>query len=340
MFQHSTTVTRSQCSSMFLEFLTSAAKVFVGVVVLLTLLKILNDLFRGFRAHFASEIVPLRVRFGDWAVVTGSTDGIGKAYAFELAKRGLNVVLIGRNEKKLEAVAEEIIRTHFVQVKKIVADFSLGKEIYKKIESGLQDVPVGILVNNVGKQYDFPKYLAEVEESELWDIVNINIGSTIMMTRIVLPRMIENKKGAIVNVSSGSELQPLPLMTVYAASKVFVKSFSEALRFEYRKSGITVQHLSPMFVNTKMNDFSYRLRKTSLLVPDAETYARSAVNTLGYLDNSTGYWAHGIQYFLAAIPPVCVRTYIGGFMNQIFRNDYYKGAAADPAGKSELKKDY
>lgn len=77
-----------------------------------------------------------------------------------------------------------------------------------------------LTVNNVGRQYSYPMYLGEVPQQELWDIVNINIGATTMMTRLIVPKMQKQKRGAIVNVSSGSELQPLPLMTVYAASKV------------------------------------------------------------------------------------------------------------------------
>lgn len=279
---------------------------------------------RGIKAHIFPEIIPLSVKFGNWAVVTGSTDGIGRAYALELAKRGINIVLISRNQKKLDDVALEISSRHLVETKTIAVDFSKGKDVYDIIKKELDDVPVGILVNNVGKNYKYPMYLGEVDEEELWDIMNINIGATTMMSRIVLPKMVERNKGAIVNISSGSELQPLPLMTLYAASKAFIKSFSDALRFEYRKHNITVQHLSPMFVNTKMNDFSYRVRETKLFVPDATTYASNAVNTLGVLNHSTGYWAHGIQYFFTVIPPVWARTYIGGIMNQIFRNDYYK----------------
>jgi NAD(P)-dependent dehydrogenase (short-subunit alcohol dehydrogenase family) len=75
----------------------------------------------------------------------------------------------------------------------------------------------------------------------------------------------------------------------------FVQSFTEALRYEYAGSGITVQQLSPLFVNTKMNAFSYRLQESGIFVPDAATYAHHAVNTLGRLNHSTGYWAHGIQ---------------------------------------------
>lgn len=290
---------------------------------------------RGVKAHAFPEIIPLSVKYGKWAVVTGSTDGIGKAYAMELAKRGINIVLISRTQKKLDDVAVEITSRHLVETKTIAADFSKGKEVYDKIRKELDDIPIGILVNNVGKNYKYPMYLGEVEEEELWDIMNINIGATTMMTRIVLPKMVERNKGAIVNISSGSELQPLPLMTLYAASKAFIKSFSDALRFEYKTNNITVQHLSPMFVNTKMNDFSHRVRETKLFVPDAVTYASYAVNTLGVLNQSTGYWAHGIQAFFTVIPPVWARTYIGGLMNQIFRNDYYKSMMKN-LGEAEI----
>jgi NAD(P)-dependent dehydrogenase (short-subunit alcohol dehydrogenase family) len=117
-----------------------------------------------------------------------------------------------------------------------------------------------VAVNNVGKQYEYPMYLGEVPEAELWDIINVNVGATTLMTRLVINGMKERRRGAIVNISSGSELQPLPLMTVYAATKVYVRSFSEALRAEYSQFGLTIQHLTPLFVNTKMNAFSQRLQ--------------------------------------------------------------------------------
>lgn len=101
---------------------------------------------------------------------------------------------------------------------------------------------------------------------ELWDIINVNVGATTLMTRLVIGDMQKRRRGAIVNVSSGSEFQPLPLMTVYAATKAYVKSFSDALRAEYSRYGITVQHLSPLYVNTKMNAFSHRLQVLELLL--------------------------------------------------------------------------
>ncbi|KAL1130251.1 hypothetical protein AAG570_013189, partial [Ranatra chinensis] len=255
-------------------------------------------------------------------VVTGCTDGIGKAYTIELAKRGFNLVLISRNRDKLENVAAQIENQYNVQTKIILADFSHGRSVFNHIESQLKGIQVGVLVNNVGKQYTYPMKVGEVSEQELWEIININVGATTLMTKLILPQMIERRRGAVVNVSSSSEMQPLPLMTVYAATKAFIKSFSEALRVEYRSDGLTVQHLSPLFVSTKMNAFSHRLQVASFLVPDANTYAANAVDTLGKVNNSTGYWAHEIQYFFIGITPTWIRTYIGTFINHIFRRDY------------------
>ncbi|XP_046406128.1 inactive hydroxysteroid dehydrogenase-like protein 1 [Ischnura elegans] len=298
-------------------------------VVAWLVLKNVWTVLNGIRAHFVpGGLQPcsqdLVTKFGPWAVVTGSTDGIGKAYAEELAKKGLNIALISRNPEKLKQVAHKIETTYNVQTKIIVADFSLGSTIYAGIEKELKDITVGILVNNVGCQYSYPMYLGEVPPDQLWSIVNVNIGATTMMSRMVLGGMVQRGRGAIVNVSSGSELQPLPLFTVYAASKLFLRSFSDALRYEYQGTGVTVQHLSPLFVNTKMNDFSHRLRTSSFLVPDAQTYARSAVNTLGLVDHSTGYWLHGIQYWFTVQAPVWVRTLIGALMIQGFRRDYFR----------------
>lgn len=152
--------------------------------------------------------------------IKGSTDGIGKAYAEELAKRRVNIILIGRNKEKLEAVSRSISETYKVETDFIVADFSKGREPYTAIKKALKDREIGILVNNVGMFYPYPDYFTNVSEDVLWDMININIASASMMTHIVLPGMVEKKKGAIVNVSSASCCQPTPMLTIYGASKV------------------------------------------------------------------------------------------------------------------------
>nr|XP_033325770.1 inactive hydroxysteroid dehydrogenase-like protein 1 [Megalopta genalis]XP_033325771.1 inactive hydroxysteroid dehydrogenase-like protein 1 [Megalopta genalis]XP_033325772.1 inactive hydroxysteroid dehydrogenase-like protein 1 [Megalopta genalis]XP_033325773.1 inactive hydroxysteroid dehydrogenase-like protein 1 [Megalopta genalis]XP_033325774.1 inactive hydroxysteroid dehydrogenase-like protein 1 [Megalopta genalis] len=300
----------------------------IGLIVLWLLLnvaRVVETVWEILLPIFDSTPIDLKTKFGEWAVVTGSTDGIGKAYAKELAARGVNLVLISRSLEKLEKTKDEILRERSgIEVKIIVADFSKGREIYQKLKEQLEDVPVGILVNNVGMMYSYPMYLGEVPEDELWDIISLNVGATTLMTRLLIGKMQKRGKGAIVNISSGSELQPMPLMTVYAATKLYIRSFSEAIRSEYSRFGLTVQHLTPFFVNTKMNAYSNKLQVTSILVPNATTYAKNAINTLGKLDTSTGYWSHGIQKIVTSIPPVHIRTRIGLFISQIFRNDYLK----------------
>ncbi|XP_022919242.1 inactive hydroxysteroid dehydrogenase-like protein 1 isoform X2 [Onthophagus taurus] len=272
------------------------------------------------RTDFESDLVK---KYGQWALVTGCTDGIGKEYAKQLANRGLNIVLVSRSPEKLSTVSQEIVRTFNVKTKVIVADFSKGAPIYEKIRLELGNLEIGILVNNVGSQYTFPMYVGEVPEKTVWDIINVNVAAVTMMTKMLIEDMKARKKGAIVNVSSGAELQPLPLMTLYAASKVYIRNFTRALQREYSNHGITIQHVSPMFVNTKMNDFSRRLRTTGWFVPNAESYAKYAVSTLGKLDHTTGYWTHGIQYFFVGMVPEWIRITIGHRLNKSLRKEYY-----------------
>jgi short-subunit dehydrogenase len=101
-----------------------------------------------------------------------------------------------------------------------VADFSRGREIYAPIREALRDRDIGILVNDVGAFYPYPQYFSQVPEDTLWDIVNVNIAAASLMVHIVLPGMVERKKGAIVTVSSGSCCKPTPQLAAFSASKV------------------------------------------------------------------------------------------------------------------------
>lgn len=113
-----------------------------------------------------------------------------------------------------------------VKTKYIVADFAEGNDIYDEIGKQLKLLDVGVLVNNVGRMYDFPDELDNVPESLIWQIININVGAVTMMSRVVIPQMKSNRRGIIVNISSGSECQPTPLMAVYGATKIYVKNFT------------------------------------------------------------------------------------------------------------------
>jgi 17beta-estradiol 17-dehydrogenase / very-long-chain 3-oxoacyl-CoA reductase len=160
--------------------------------------------------------------YGSWAVITGSTDGIGKALAFELGSKGLNLVLVGRSPSKLETTSKEIHGKYGgkVETKSIVIDFakSSGEEICKMIEGGIRGLDVGILINNAGVAYPYVMYFHEVELELMESHVKVNIDAATWATRSVLPGMLKKKKGAILNIGSGSSLSSYPLGAVYAAT--------------------------------------------------------------------------------------------------------------------------
>nr|XP_011457430.1 PREDICTED: very-long-chain 3-oxoacyl-CoA reductase 1-like [Fragaria vesca subsp. vesca] len=163
--------------------------------------------------------------YGSWVIITGSTDGIGKALAFELASKGLNIVLVGRNPSKLEATSNEI-REQFsdpkVETKSIVVDLAkaTGGEIARIIEDGIKGLDVGILINNAGISYPYARYFHEVDQELMENMLKVNMEAPSWVTKAVLPGMLKKKKGAIVNIgSAASESPSMPLYALYAATK-------------------------------------------------------------------------------------------------------------------------
>lgn len=254
-------------------------------------------LSRGCERDFAAD-------FGSWAVVTGGSDGIGLAYAEELAKRRMNVVLLSKDEQSLKQVAESIHRKYLVQVHYISVDFNSEKHVYKKIEDELRDKEIGVLVNNVASTYDYPMPFVDVQTERLWQIINVNIGAVTMMTHMLLPQMLQRGKGAIVNVAAGTCSRPMPQLAVYAATKAYVDLFSRAVEYECAGTGVVVQCLQPFYVMTAQTTrYGQTLSYRGAHIPTAAMYASHAVCTLGRSSRTTGYWPHTLEaYFIRLLP--------------------------------------
>jgi 17beta-estradiol 17-dehydrogenase / very-long-chain 3-oxoacyl-CoA reductase len=160
--------------------------------------------------------------YGSWAMITGSTRGIGKALAFELGSKGLNLLLLDLSPSKLEATSKEIHQKYGgkVKTKSIAIDFTKfsGEEICKMVEEGIRGLDVGILINNAGMAYPV-MYFHEVELDVMESVVKVNIDAATWVTRAVLPGMLKKKKGAILNIGSASSTSSYPFNAVYAATK-------------------------------------------------------------------------------------------------------------------------
>ncbi|KAF1870325.1 hypothetical protein Lal_00003531 [Lupinus albus] len=246
-------------------------------------------------------------KYGSWALITGPTDGIGKGFAFQLAGKGLNLVLVGRSPDKLKLVSDSIsAKFGKIKVVTVVVDFATGDldSGMEKIREAIEGLDVGVLVNNVGISYPYARFFHEVDEELLRNLIKVNIEGTTKVTQVVLNGMLKRKKGAIVNIGSGAAIviPSDPLYAVYAASKAYVDQFSRSLYVEYKKSGIDVQCQVPLYVATKMAS----IKRSSFFVPSTDGYAKAGVRWIGYEPRCTPYWPHTLLWALAYSLPESV----------------------------------
>ncbi|OLY82348.1 Very-long-chain 3-oxoacyl-CoA reductase [Smittium mucronatum] len=237
---------------------------------------------------------------GDWAVITGATDGIGAALAKVFAQRKLNLFLISRSQEKLETEKTKLEGLG-VSVKILPVDFSKATEAdWNSIRNALKPLPVSILVNCVGISHEFPKPFEEEDEERCQTIIDLNVMALTKMTRIVIPKMKSRKNGLIINMGSFASLIPSPFLAMYSGSKAFVKSFSTALGAELKPHGILVQHINTAYVVSKMS----KVRNPSWTTPMPKDYAVSMVehlsNGCGSVDpfTSVPFVSHALMNFV------------------------------------------
>ncbi|XP_054806500.1 very-long-chain 3-oxoacyl-CoA reductase 1-like [Prosopis cineraria] len=269
---------------------------------LLCLVRIFLAFLRWVYVNFLRPPKNLK-NYGSWALVTAPTDGIGKSFASQLARAGLNLVLVGRNLDKLKDVSN-LIRAAVgkTQIKTVVVDFTGDlSEGMVKIHEAIEGLEIGVLINNVGLSYPYARFFHEVDEKLLKNLIRVNVEGTTMVTQTVLPGMLKRKRGAIVNIGSGSSavIPSDPLYAVYAATKAYIDQFSRCLYVEYKKSGIDVQCQVPLQVATKMAS----IKRSSFFVPSSEGYAKAAVRWIGYEPRCSPHWTHSILWALAMSLP-------------------------------------
>jgi uncharacterized protein len=214
-------------------------------------------------------------------VVTGASAGIGAELSRQLASRGYGLTLVARRRGRLDRLARELRSAHGVQVDVRTCDLADPADRARLIGE-LRDGERAIagVCNNAG--YGSVGRFAELDLEREVGEVRLNVEALVEMTGAFLPDMIERGNGSILNVASTASFQPLPGMAVYAATKAFVRSFSEAVHAELSGTGVSVTALCPGFTETEFAEVagagSFEGKMPSFLVLNATDVAREAVD--------------------------------------------------------------
>jgi len=189
-----------------------------------------------------------------WAVVTGASSGTGLAFARELARRGYKVLAVARRRDRLEALATEAAKQGGI-VAALAADLGTAEGLNLVVTRMTSLDKIDLLVNNAGiaTSGDFQSSPLEQELSA----IRLNIDAVMTLTHAALDEMVRRGNGAIINIASIVAFQPFPHFAVYAASKAFVLSFTEALAEEVKGSGVRILALCPGAAKTEMSVFSH-----------------------------------------------------------------------------------
>ncbi|HET7603812.1 MAG TPA: SDR family oxidoreductase [Gemmatimonadales bacterium] len=192
----------------------------------------------------AGEAAPRLSSRTPTVLITGASSGIGRELARFFARDGFALVLVSRSAKRLAPVVSELREAHEATVTTIPADLGKPEDIERLFSTlTASDVRVDVLVNNAG--FGGAGRFSETSLDQELAMIALNVDAVVTLTKRLLPAMLENRRGRILNVASTAAFQPGPFQAVYFATKAFVLSFSEAIAEELRDTGVTVTTLCP-----------------------------------------------------------------------------------------------
>ncbi|WP_430811240.1 MULTISPECIES: SDR family NAD(P)-dependent oxidoreductase [unclassified Carboxylicivirga] len=213
-----------------------------------------------------------------YAVITGASKGLGKAFAFELARLGRNIVLVSLPDQRLQNVVAAIKGTYDVEVAYFETDFVCSDNIMVLCEWLNSNFNIDILINNAG--VGGTTRFTDVNVNYIETMIQVNVTATVILTHQLLSNLKRQACSYILNVSSIAAFSPVGYKTVYPASKVFVHYFTRGLRAELKDSSVSVSvvHPGPMATNPEIEARIEKqgfIAKLTLLKP--EKVARFAI---------------------------------------------------------------
>ena len=243
-----------------------------------------------------------------WALVTGASDGIGKGFAEELCNRGFNIILHGRNETKLNAVRQELLKQWpKLEIKILIFDVVNDTGDTAKLEAAaakLKGLDLRVLVNNVGggagiRPVYVPLHERDAAMTNLF--IDLNLRFPTQITRLLLPQLIQHEPACILNIGSLASESVAPYACIYSGSKAYNKSWSASLDAELKAEGHDVE---VKLIQTGMVSTGSEPREVTLSIPSSRTFAKHSLDKVGDGNRYVhGYWVHELQNnFLLSLP--------------------------------------
>lgn len=228
------------------------------------------------------------------ALITGGNSGIGRCYARRLAALGYNIIIAGLNEERTRNTVEELKREFDVEIRSILIDLARpesGRELFEQVTA--DGTRIDVLINNAGTFSYLDVLKTPVERAER--ILYLHVVANTLTCRLFGERMAERGRGYILNMASYSLWMPWPGLSLYSASKSYLRSFSVAFSKEVRERGVRVTSLCPAGVATDLYGLSPRWQRIGtrlgiLLTPDS--CARRGLKALwrGRRNSVPGWW--------------------------------------------------
>jgi hypothetical protein len=231
-------------------------------------------------------------------LITGASSGIGEAFAHRLAAEGHHLLLVARSEPKLRALCDELTRTHGITAQYLAVDLvkpEADRHLFEETER--RGLTVDWLINNagIGSAGDFTR----LDPSSERDLVTLNVTALLALTHRYLPAMRERRRGTVINVGSMAGFQPVPFMAAYAATKAFVRSFTEALAEENRPFNVRVLLLVPGATETNFFQAAH-VRKSAIGVGQTQTPEEVVAAALSGLRRGRRVAISGFKNYLAS----------------------------------------
>lgn len=246
------------------------------------------------------------------AMVTGTSSGIGEAFARRLAQDGVDLILVARRKAHLESLATQLRGTSTAQVQVLAADLTDEADL-GRVEQCIEQTPgLSLLVNNAGRGDIAP--FTDMPRATIANMIALNVTALTRLTHAAVPGMIARGGGTIINVSSGAAYGLVPPFSVYGATKAFVSHFTELLNEEVGGKGIRLQSLVPGLTRTNLGNAQEtglfdQFPKEFIMTPESIVDASLASLSMGELHCFTlledpGQWAQASRamYGIGAIP--------------------------------------